>query len=138
LIIPHLINSKVIWRQLPGLQDCKVFCAKEQLIEVFLNLCTNAIDSMQPAGGILSVDMDFKTVKGKVGVIFRDTGPGISSEILPHIFEPFVTTKEYGLGLGLSICYGIIQKHGGQITVESQPGLGTSFTVWLPLVTVGE
>ena len=138
LIIPHLINSKVIWRPLPGLQDCKVFCAKEQLIEVFLNLCTNAIDSMQPAGGELFVDMDFNTAKGKVGVIFRDTGPGISSEILPHLFEPFMTTKEYGLGLGLSICYGIIQKHGGQITVESQPGQGTSFTVWLPLVAVAE
>jgi len=138
LIIPHLNNSKVVWRPLPGLQDCKVFCAKEQLIEVFLNLSTNAIDSMQPAGGELSVDMDFNTAKGKVGVIFRDTGPGISSEILSHIFEPFMTTKEYGLGLGLSICYGIIQKHGGQITVESQPGQGTSFTVWLPLVAIEE
>jgi PAS domain S-box-containing protein len=138
LIIPHLTNSKVVWRPLPGMQDCKVFCAKDQLIEVFLNLCTNAIDSMQPDGGELSVDMDFNTTKGKVGIIFRDTGPGIDSEILPHIFEPFMTTKEYGLGLGLSICYGIIQKHGGQITVDSQPGLGTSFTVWLPVVTITE
>jgi signal transduction histidine kinase len=48
------------------------------------------------------------------------------------MFEPFITTKEYGLGLGLSICYGNIQKHGGQITVESEPGQGTSFTIWLP------
>jgi two-component system sensor histidine kinase PhcS len=68
----------------------------------------------------------------RVGVIISDNGPGIKPEILPHIFEPFTTTKEYGLGLGLSICYGIIQKHGGQITVDSQPGEGTSFIVWLP------
>jgi two-component system NtrC family sensor kinase len=134
LIIPHLTNSKVIWRSLPGLKECKVFGAKDQLIEVFLNLCTNAVDSMQPDGGELSVDMDFNTSKRKVGVIFKDTGPGISPEILPHIFEPFMTTKEYGLGLGLSICYGIIQKHGGQITVDSLPCQGTSFTVWLPIV----
>jgi two-component system NtrC family sensor kinase len=53
---------------------------------------------------------------------------------LPHIFEPFITTKEFGLGLGLSICYGIVQKHGGQITVDSQPGQGTSFTIWLPVL----
>jgi signal transduction histidine kinase len=65
-------------------------------------------------------------------VIISDNGPGIKPEILPHVFEPFITTKEYGLGLGLSICYGIIQKHGGQITVDSKPGEGTSFIVWLP------
>ena len=138
LIIPHLTNSKVVWRSLPGLKECKVFGAKDQLIEVFLNLCTNAVDSMQPEGGQLSVDMDFNTANGKVGVIFKDTGPGISPEILPHIFEPFMTTKEYGLGLGLSICYGIIQKHGGEITVDSLTGQGTTFTVWLPIVQVAE
>ena len=63
-----------------------------------------------------------------------DTGQGIKPEIQDHIFEPFTTTKEYGLGLGLSICYGIVQKHGGQITLESQLGQGTNFTVWLPIV----
>ena len=70
--------------------------------------------------------------KTQVGLVISDTGPGINPEILPHIFEPFITTKEFGLGLGLSICFGIIQKHGGQITVESLPGQGSSFTIWLP------
>jgi two-component system NtrC family sensor kinase len=68
-----------------------------------------------------------------VGVVFRDTGPGIPPEIGTNLFEPFVTTKSSGLGLGLSISYEIIQRHGGRITVDSQPGQGSVFTVWLPL-----
>jgi signal transduction histidine kinase len=134
LIIPHLNNSKVVWQPLAGLKKCKIKCVKDQMIEVFLNICINAIDAMQPAGGILSVDMIHSTDKDQVGVVFSDTGLGINPDILSHIFEPFITTKDYGLGLGLSICYGIIQKHGGQIKVESQPGKGTSFTIWLPLI----
>lgn len=66
--------------------------------------------------------------------MISDTGQGIQPEIQEHIFEPFTTTKVYSLGLGLSICYGIVQKHGGQITLESQLGQGTNFTVWLPIV----
>ena len=64
-----------------------------------------------------------------------DSGPGIDANILPHIFEPFMTTKGGGLGLGLSISFGIIQKHGGQITVDNQPGQGATFTIWLPIDT---
>jgi two-component system NtrC family sensor kinase len=95
----------------------------------------NAIEAMQPAGGTLTVDMIHSTDKDQVGVTIGDTGSGINTEILSHIFEPFITTKVYGLGLGLSICYGIIQKHGGQITVDSFPGQGTKFTIWLPVYT---
>jgi nitrogen fixation negative regulator NifL len=135
LIIPHLNNSQVGWQPLAGLKKYKINCVKDQMIEVFLNICMNAIDAMQPAGGILSVNMIFSSNKDQVGIVFSDSGPGIKPEILPHIFEPFTTSKDYGLGLGLSICYGIIQKHGGQITVESQPGQGTSFTIWLPLIS---
>ena len=104
------------------------------MIEVFLNICMNAIEAMQPAGGILSVNMIHASDKHQVGIVISDSGLGIKPEILPRIFEPFITTKESGLGLGLSICYGIIQKHGGQIIAESQPGQGTSFTIWLSLV----
>ena len=93
----------------------------------------NAIEAMQMSGGTLAVGMVQSNDQSQVGIIVRDTGPGIKPEILDHIFEPFITTKEYGLGLGLSICYNIIQKHGGQITVDSQPNLGTSFTIWLPI-----
>jgi nitrogen fixation negative regulator NifL len=136
LLLPHLNNSQVVWQPLPGLSHCSINCIKDQIIEVFLNICMNAIEAMQPAGGTLSVNMVPSTDKAQVGVIFSDSGPGIKPEILDHIFEPFITTKEYGLGLGLSICYGIIQKHGGQITVESQLGQGTSFIIWLPIIGV--
>ncbi len=133
LLLPHLNNSRVAWMSLPGLKHYQVSCIKDQIIEVFLNISMNAIEAMQPGGGILSIDMLQSTDKSQVGIVFSDTGPGIKPEILNHLFEPFITTKEFGLGLGLSICYGIIQKHGGQITVESQPGQGTSFTIWLPI-----
>ena len=83
--------------------------------------------------GYYRLELVFSEDKEQVGVIISDTGPGISAEVLSHIFEPFVTTKGYGLGLGLSISYSIIQKHGGEITVDSRPDQGTSFTVWLPI-----
>ena len=135
LITPHLKNSQVTWKPLPGLRHYSVNGIKDQLIEVFLNICTNAIEAMQPAGGTLSVDMALSNKKDQVKVVISDSGPGIDPEILAHIFEPFITTKEYGLGLGLSICYQIVEKHGGQITVKNQPGQGTSFTVWLPTIS---
>jgi signal transduction histidine kinase len=62
-----------------------------------------------------------------------DTGGGISEDVLPDIFDPFVTTKEIGTGLGLAITYDIIRRHNGNIEVDSQKGIGTQFTVWLPL-----
>jgi signal transduction histidine kinase len=134
LITVQLNNTNVTWQSGPGLQGCSVNCVKDQLIEVFLNISTNAIEAMNPSGGTLTIDMVFPKDADMVGIIFTDTGQGIAPEILPHIFEPFITTKEYGLGLGLSICYGIVQKHGGLMTVESQPGEGTRFMVWLPVI----
>ncbi len=135
LLASQLNEANVSWQLTPGLQPCMVNCVKDQLIEVLLNISMNAIEAMKPSGGTLSIDMDYPQDGTQVGIIITDTGPGISADILPHIFEPFITTKEYGLGLGLPICFGIIQKHGGQITVDSHPGQGTSFTVWLPLVS---
>jgi nitrogen fixation negative regulator NifL len=133
LLLPHLKNSNVVWQTLPGLEQASINCVRDQIIEVFLNICLNAIEAMQSSGGVLSINKVRSGDRSQIGVIINDTGPGINPEILPHMFEPFITTKEYGLGLGLSICYGIIQKHGGQITVDSQQGRGTSFTIWLPL-----
>jgi PAS domain S-box-containing protein len=134
LITLHLVNSKVVWQSLAGLKRCKINCVKEQIIEVLLNICMNAIESMQPDGGSLSVDLIFPKGKDQVGILLQDTGLGIDAEVLPHIFEPFITNKQNGMGLGLSISYDIILKHEGQITVDSQPGRGTTFTVWMPLV----
>ena len=68
-----------------------------------------------------------------VGVDFHNTGPPISEEALPFIFDPFFTTKKNGTGLGLSISYDIVRQHQGEILVESAPGKGVTFTVWLPV-----
>ena len=127
LITPHLNNSHVVWKQLPGLEHCDIRCIRDQIIEVFLNITLNAVEAMQTSGGILSLNMVHSSDGTQVGLVISDTGPGINPEILPHIFEPFITTKEFGLGLGLSICFGIIQKHGGQITVESLAWSGFEF-----------
>jgi PAS domain S-box-containing protein len=135
LISPQLKNSHVKWQPLPGLKPYMVSCIHDQIIEVLLNISLNAIEAMQPCGGILSVDMVQSADRTQVGVVLRDTGPGIKPDVLERIFEPFMTTKEFGLGLGLPICYDIIQKHGGQITIESRLGQGASFTIWLPIIS---
>jgi two-component system NtrC family sensor kinase len=99
---------------------------------VFLNLFLNARDAM-PKGGWLTiasrVDGDYAAIE--VG----DTGSGIPADQLSRIYDPFFTTKDIGkgTGLGLSITYGIVQEHGGALTCDSQIGLGTRFTLTLPL-----
>ncbi len=100
----------------------------QQLQQVFLNILNNAIDAVG-TGGTISV-MTY-IVAGNVRVVVQDDGPGIDEKNLPHIFEPFFTTKESGkgTGLGLSITYGILKKLGGDITVRSQVGKGTAFTI---------
>ena len=135
LLIPHLNNARVQWQPLTGLQRCYVNCVRDQILEVFLNISMNAIEAMQSHGGTLFVNMGVS--EDSAAIIFKDTGPGIPDEMAPHLFEPFMTTKASGLGLGLSITYGIVQRHGGQIQVDNQPGQGASFTVLLPLITHG-
>ncbi|MEZ6183605.1 MAG: PAS domain-containing protein [Planctomycetota bacterium] len=111
-----------------------------QLEQVVLNLCINARDAM-PEGGELEVF----TRKGELSapgqpshpavvLAVRDHGAGIPPEVLPHVFEPFYTTKEVdkGTGLGLSTVHGIVQDAGGQVRVDTEPGRGTTFEVYLP------
>jgi signal transduction histidine kinase len=105
----------------------------DQIKQVFINLSMNAIEAMQPMGGKLMIDFIPGKNEQEIGVRFHDTGPGIPAEDIPKVFEPFFTTKGKGLGLGLVICYNIIEKHSGRIVVESQAGQGATFTVWLPL-----
>lgn len=117
-----------------------------QMSQILLNLCVNARDAM-PHGGSLFIetrnaDLPEKVFPeggvndpgGYVAVSVKDTGTGIDKEVLPRIFEPFFTTKQTGkgTGLGLSMVYGIVKNHGGYIDVESTPGKGTTFTVYLP------
>ncbi len=106
-----------------------------QLQQVFLNMITNAIDAHagMPYGTIRITTRSDEQKQGVVAV-FADSGSGIAPEILDKIFDPFFTTKEVGkgTGLGLSICYSIIKRLGGEITVESERGKGTSFTIFFP------
>lgn len=103
--------------------------APTQLKQVLLNLILNAMESM-PDGGLISIEMKNHNDGLVLNVI--DTGIGMSDEALSHIFEPFYSTKGDGTGLGLSVTYGIIQGHGGDIHVTSTPGKGSCFSVWLP------
>jgi PAS domain S-box-containing protein len=113
-----------------------------QLQQVMMNLATNASDAM-PKGGALTIstrptNRDFPACDaGQKFVLlrFRDTGNGIEQAALPHIFEPFYTTKEVGkgTGLGLSVAYGIIRQHHGYVEIESQVGTGTTIDIYLPL-----
>jgi signal transduction histidine kinase/CheY-like chemotaxis protein len=102
-----------------------------QLQQVFINIMLNAYQAM-PDGGTLHITT--RTVGPKLQVIFADTGTGIPSEKVQNIFDPFFTTKEVGegTGLGLSVSYGIVKAHGGDIEVESQEGKGTTFIIKLP------
>jgi two-component system NtrC family sensor kinase len=104
-----------------------------QLQQCVINLIFNAIDAM-PEGGNLTLNSRLDEKSGKVMIIVRDAGRGIRPENLPHIFEPFFTTKNegYGVGLGLSTVYGIIERHNGSVNVESQPNNGTTVIIELP------
>ena len=104
------------------------------LIErVFTNLALNAYEAMAPGGGKLSVGAaPSSDGKGGVEITFQDTGPGIPAELREQIFNPFFTTKETGVGLGLSIVSKIVDDHRGWIRVTSDPGKGACFQVFLP------
>jgi two-component system cell cycle sensor histidine kinase/response regulator CckA len=104
----------------------------DQIQQVFLNMLLNALDAM-PEGGRLEVSALATHEPEGVQVSFRDSGVGIPGESLPHIFEPFYSTRPDGMGLGLFVSHSVVQDHGGTIEVESQPGQGTTFTVWLPV-----
>jgi two-component system NtrC family sensor kinase len=104
-----------------------------QIQQAVIALATNAIDAM-PGGGTLTFRVFSKG--SRVAIEVADTGAGIAQEDMPKIFEPFFTTKEIGkgTGLGLAVCYGIISEHGGRISVRSNIGKGTTFSIFLPAV----
>jgi two-component system, cell cycle sensor histidine kinase and response regulator CckA len=123
---------------------------KSQLHQVLLNLCVNARDAMS-GGGTLTIATSVTpgadltemftgvTAENYACIRVRDTGIGMSRQVKSHIFEPFFTTKERGkgTGLGLSVVYGVVNNHRGFVQVESEPGAGTSFIVYLPVKHVG-
>jgi len=109
--------------------------SEDQLQQVFMNLVSNAAESMETTGGTLSIETRHLLREDKIQINFQDTGHGIPEDDIPKLFEPFFTTKKKGkgVGLGLSVAYGIIQEHGGSIYVKSRVGQGTTFQVKLPL-----
>jgi signal transduction histidine kinase len=108
----------------------------DELLQVFLNLIVNALEAMGD-GGELHISGGVAGASNGVvpmlAVSIRDTGPGIPPDLQEHIFEPFVTTRANGTGLGLAISTQIVQQHHGIIMLESRVGVGTTFTVQLPL-----
>jgi two-component system NtrC family sensor kinase len=110
-----------------------VSCDPAQIEQVLLALIMNAIDAM-PRGGNLWLETQLSPDETEIQIRVRDDGAGIARDLLPQIFEPFMTTKENGrgVGLGLAISRGIVERHNGHIEVQSELGRGTTFTVTLP------
>ena len=111
----------------------KVLCDAAQIEQVLLALIMNAADAL-PQGGNVWLTTSFSREDQRVTVVVRDDGIGIPADLLPHLFEPFLTTKETGrgVGLGLAISQSILERHSGNIEVQSDLGRGTTFTVTLP------
>lgn len=112
----------------------KVFCYPSQLNQVFMNILSNSAQSILDKGQIIIVT-ELSKNKENINIIISDNGEGMSESVQGKIFDPFYTTKPTGVGtgLGLSISYGIIKKHEGVISVKSEEGQGTSFTISIPL-----
>jgi len=149
-IIGEDIHLKLIINDL----ELPVSVDSSQIEQVLINLATNARDAMQKGGeltietGIRDIDVATDTAQGFEFILpgryacitVSDTGSGMDSEIRARIFEPFYTTKEVGkgTGLGMAIVYGIVSQHNGFINVYSEPEVGTTFRVYIPLVEDGQ
>jgi len=148
MLLKSLIGEDVEFRTCFTDAHLMAMVDRGQIEQVLLNLCANARDAM-PHGGLLAVstdvfELDEKSIQaydldqpGRYALIaVTDTGHGMEETTRVRIFEPFYTTKEIGkgTGLGLSIVYGIIRQHGGNITAYSEPGKGTTFKIFLPLI----
>lgn len=123
---------RVEWN--PAEEIGSVMADEGQLSQVFLNMVLNAQAAM-PDGGHLIVGVGRASKDGGTFALasFTDTGPGITKDVAPKIFDPFFTTRKGGAGLGLSVSHRIIENHGGSIDVESKPGEGSTFSIYLPL-----
>jgi two-component system NtrC family sensor kinase len=134
LLMRHQLELGGIQLQMNFAQELpRVPCDPAQIEQVFLALIMNAIDAM-PKGGNLWIEARLSNDQSEIKIQVRDDGAGIAPDVLPQIFEPFLTTKEsgHGVGLGLAISRGIVERHNGRIEVQSELGRGTTFTITLP------
>ncbi len=111
-----------------------------QLTQVLINLALNARDAMEPRGGTLTFEArraregEIARAETFIHIVVSDTGSGIAPDDLPYIFEPLFTTKQRGTGLGLSVVFQIVAAHEGHVSVDSEPGSGTTFHLFIPAV----
>jgi two-component system NtrC family sensor kinase len=146
-LLASLVGENILLEVAIPNETLPVMADKAQLEQVLVNLTTNAMDAM-PDGGRLTIESERTKIANEIVkshvrippgeyalVSVTDTGTGMDERTMKNIFEPFFTTKDVGkgTGLGLSIVYGIVRKHRGHITVESAPGKGTSFALYLPV-----
>ena len=131
-IARHLLKSIDVKKQYGAVP--MITCSPSQLNQVFLNLITNAAQAVEGKAGVITIATKAPDPE-HVEVVISDNGKGIPADVLPKIFDPFFTTKEIGkgTGLGLSIAYKIVEAHGGRIAATSTVGMGTRFTVVLPV-----
>jgi signal transduction histidine kinase len=108
-----------------------IMASRDHIQQVILNLVMNAIDELPDGGNIYFDIIPSEEPKG-ITVSIRDTGSGIDPEIQNNIFDPFFSTKDDGIGLGLYICKEIIEDHAGTLSFKSEMGQGTEFSLWLP------
>ena len=126
---------------------CDILGDRTQIHQIMINLCTNAAHAMENDGGMLEVNLQNEELRMKndalnlepgryVKLTVRDTGIGISPEVIDRVFDPYFTTKDVGkgTGLGLSVVHGIVNSHHGRISVESETGKGTTFKILFPAV----
>jgi len=107
-----------------------ILANREALQGALMNLCVNAMEACG-AGG--TIDIHSRVADGRAEIAVRDNGPGMSAEVRNRAFEPFFTTRAQGTGLGLAVVQSVVLAHRGSIALESQPGRGSTFTVFLPL-----
>jgi PAS domain S-box-containing protein len=132
LIAPHMRQKEIVFEFFPDTDLPNVSGLSDQIRQVVLNLFLNAIEVMKP-GGRLTVLTRGLPQQNEVLLTVQDTGPGIDPEILPRIFEPFITSKHTGTGLGLTITHDIIEQHSGRIEADNTPQGGAIFSIWLPI-----
>lgn len=132
LISAHIRRKEISFDFHPDPSLTTIAGIPDQLIQVLLNIFLNAVEAM-PVKGRLSVKTEAVPGEDEIMITIKDTGPGIDPELLPNIFNPFVTSKDNGTGLGLAISHDIVNEHAGRIEATNAPQGGAIFTIWLPV-----